>query len=254
MQYGYIEDAIGERDYCLGTLSPKVLRPTGQWLLDLPKDEVQMQSGFDSMNCTVYGTLNALEILRHAQFRERDNYSERYGGVMAGTTPEGNSPHKVIEVIRKYAGVVQESALPFTDKINTWDRYYAGVTFALKLQGLSYIKTWDIRHEWVLDGERNDWQNVLVENLRYSPLGIAVNAWNRKQDLFIRAGSDTHWCVLVGYAPQKHWIVFDSYEKNLKKLSWDFGFTRAKRYSIERRASLDGAFVVRAAQGLLGIY
>lgn len=254
MNYGYIQDTIEDDHYTLGALPPTVLKPSGQWMLQTPEPEVQKRNGVETMNCTMYGTLNCLETLMKHKYGTEGNFSERYGGFMAGTTKEGNSPHKAIEVVRNYAGVIPESDLPFDDTVKTWDDYYSGVTFKHKLKGISFIKEWDIRHEWVLNGDREDWQNVLMENLRYSPLGVAVQAWSKEGDLYVRRGSDTHWCSLVGYVPGKYWIVMDSYDKFTKKLEWDYEFARVKRYHIDRRTSFDTKFVVRAAQGLLGVY
>lgn len=254
MNYGYIEDEISSQDYTLGALDATVLSPSGQWLLYLPENEVQRKNGLETQNCTVYGTLNALEILLYKQKGVKHNFSERYGGVMAGTKVGGNSPHKVIEVIRNYAGVIDDVVLPFGPDIDTWDEYYSEVTFAHKIQGLSWLRKNEVLHEWVLNEEHEDWQNRLIRSLRYSPLGIAVQAWNNKNGVFVRSGPDTHWCVLVGYREKEYWIVLDSYDKHLKKLAWDYGFTRAKRYTIKEREKVTTKFILRATQGLLGMY
>ena len=72
----------------------------------------QAHAPLETMNCTVYGTLNAIETMISRIFHVEPNYSERFIGVLAGTTQGGNSPHKVAETIRK-AGLVPDSALPF---------------------------------------------------------------------------------------------------------------------------------------------
>ncbi len=166
---------------------------------------------------------------------------------------KGTAP-KVIEVIRKYAGAIPDADLPFGEEIDTWEEYYSGVTFAHKLKGLTWLKEWDIRHEWVLNGDHPDWRERLMEGLKYSPLGIAVQAWSLENGVYVRRAQDTHWCVLVGYNKGQYWLVFDSYDKYLKKLSWDYHFTRAKRYSVSKRQGVTPEFVIRAAQGLLGAY
>jgi hypothetical protein len=257
MNYGYKEDIIQDDHYLAGMIPAQVLQPGGQWLFNLPKNEVQNRNGVETMNCSNYGTLSALEILCRRKYgitHNFHNFSERYTGVMTGTGRAGNSPHKVIEVIRKYAGVVQESVLPFDDTVKTWEQYYSGVTFGLKLKGVSWLKEWNVQHEWVLNGEVENWREQLKEGLKYSPLGIAVHAWHEEGGKFIRTGTDNHWVVLVGYVEGKRWIVYDSYEKFLKELDWDYGFTRAKRYHIDKRTGYDGQFVVRALQGIIGAY
>ena len=254
MNYGYREDVIQEDHYVSGMIPAQVLQPGGQWLFNLPENEVQSRGDLETQNCTNYGTLSALEILCRRKYGITHNFSERYTGVLTGTTPEGNSPHKVIETIRKYTGVIPESDLPFTNSIKTWDQYYSGVTFGLKLKGISWLRDWEVQHEWVLNGEVDNWREALKEALKYSPVGIAVHAWHEEGGVFIRTGPDNHWCVLVGYMEGKYWIVYDSYDKHIKKLSWDYSFTRAKRYHIDKRAGYDAKFVVRALQGVIGAY
>jgi len=252
--YGYIEDVVQPQDYTLGALPQTVIQPTGQWLLYLPESEVQEKNGLETYNCTKYGTLNAIEGLMKKKYGIMYNFSERYAGITGGTTKQGASPKDTIEKIRNYTGVIPESDLPFTADIKAWEQYYSGVTFGLKLKGVSWLRDWQVTYEWVLNEKHDDWQARLKEGLKYSPLGIAVHAWHEEGGMFIRTGADTHWCTLVGYVEGKYWIVFDSYDKNIKKLDWNFGFTRAIRYHIDKREVYDAKFVTRALRGVLGLY
>ena len=252
MDYGYIHDEIKSDHYTLGALGGPIINTTGQW--DVPQREIQRKNGLETMNCTNFGTNNALEILFRKQYGIVINASERYSGVMTRTKQTGNSPHNVIEIIRCYAGMVPESVLPFSDDIDTWNEYYSGVTFAMKIQGLQFIKQWDIRHEWVVNGTGGDENEKIKDALQYSPIGVAVNAWNLHNGRYFRNGGDNHWCVIVGYREGEYWLVYDSYEDDMKKLEWEFGFTRAKRYAISPRQTIDTTFIVRATQGLLGAY
>jgi hypothetical protein len=48
--------------------------------------------------------------------------------------------------------------------------------------------------------------------------------------------------------------VYDSYDKHLKRLAWDYGFYRAKRYSINKRKKYTTKAITRAVKGVLGVY
>jgi len=91
---GFIPDVIYPEDYVFGSgqLRSEMLQPGGQWDEYLPSDELQKRNGLETMNCTVYGTLNCLEILLKRKYGIDENFSERYVGIAAGTTTAGNSP------------------------------------------------------------------------------------------------------------------------------------------------------------------
>lgn len=253
--FGYREDAIAPEHYLKGTLQAELLQPSGQWELFLPKYEHQARNGVETSACTVFGTLNALEMLHRRKYGTEPNYCERYGSQVCGITQEGASPHDVVETIRMYAGAIPEKELPFSDSIKTWEQYNSGVTLMHRLKGLKWLMDYEVGHEWVLTGD-GDTETLLKGALKMSPLGIAVHAWNfdRERGLYTRAGYDTHWCTLVGYKDKEYWIIFDSYDGGMKKLSWDFGFTRAKKYTLNKRKAYTTRAIVRALQGVVGVY
>ena len=251
--YGYKEDVIKPEDYTLGALAPEILQPNGQWDKYLPRNELQQRNGVETMACTVFGTQNALEMLYKRKYGKEPNYSERYGSQVCGVTQEGASPHDVIETIRMYAGTIPETTLPWSTTIKTWEEYNSGVTLMHRLKGLLWLMDYEVGHEWVLTGD-GDTATLLKGALRMSPVGIAVQAWSQEGGLFVRKGADTHWCVLVGYKDKDYWLVYDSYDKHLKKLVWDYAFYRAKRYAINKRKKYTAKAITRAVKGVLGVY
>lgn len=253
MRYGYKEDVIKPEHYTLGAIAPEMLQPNGQWDKYLPKDELQQRNGVETMACTVFGTQNALEMLHKRKYGTEPNYSERYGSQVCGVTQEGASPHDVIETIRMYAGTIPETTLPWRSTIKTWEEYNSGVTLMHRLKGLLWLMDYEVTHEWVLTSDADN-ETLLKGALRMSPVGIAVQAWSEENGLFVRKGADCHWCVLVGYEDGKWWKVFDSYDNTIKKLAWDYGFYRAKRYAINKRKAYTTKAITRAVKGVLGVY
>lgn len=238
--HGFLRDEITEEDYIFGgfNLPLKVLQPDGQWDLFLPKKELQTRNGFESMNCSCYGTLNALETLYKRLYGREINKSERYIGVMAETTPQGNSPQKVIETIRKQAGLIDESLLPFSNDIDTWDKYYYPnpMTNYYIRKGKKWLEQYKIKHEWVFSFYTQNKIEKLKQALQFSPLGVSVCLWFLEEDGLYHKGniSDDHWLMLYGYEEGKFWKVFDHYDNTFKKMSWDYDFEFAKRYSLEK--------------------
>lgn len=241
--HGFIPDEIKPEDYVFGShqAPTDVLQEDGQWDEFLPEDEIQKRNGLETMNCTVYGTLNCIEILMHRVFGTRENYSERYVGVIAETTRGGNSPHKVVEVIRKESGVIEDELLPFSDDVNEWEEYYSPkpMTPQYLAEGRKWLNQYELKHDWVFTNGRSieEKRAALMLALKTSPIGVSVFAWSkesRDSDIYIKPSGfrDNHWVTLYGYEEGKHWKVFDHYDDTHKKLSWDYNFGFAKRYSI----------------------
>lgn len=253
--YGYIQDVITPEQYLGGKLVPEILQANGQWDRWLPTCEHQARNGVETSACTVFGTLNALEMLHRRKYGKEPNYCERYGSQVCGVTPEGASPHDVIETMRMYAGTIAEKELPFHKDIDSWEEYNSGVTLMHRLKGLKWLMDYEVTHEWVLNGD-GDTATLLKGALRMSPLGIAVSAWHfdAGKGVYVRTGADNHWAVLIGSKEGEYWTVFDSYDGGLKKLAWDFGFYRAKRYALNKRKAYTTKAIVRALRGVTGIY
>lgn len=224
-----------------------VLMPGGHgWEQYKPEPELQFRGRFDSKNCSNYGTHNALETL--AAFHDfgdfPKNCSERYSGVGTGTTQDGNTPHKVIEIIRKDIGVIPEALLPFSDDIDSWEKYYSPNPMRRDLldEGKGVLLRYEIGHDWVFKGgivAEN--QERLKEALSRGTVAVSVLAW--KWHVFPDGETryrknpgegDTHWVQLLDYIEGDYWLVYDHYDKVLKKLDWDYDFGFAKVYYLDR--------------------
>lgn len=236
--YGFKKPEIKSEDFILGAsqVPEEVLQPDGQWTNYLPTEEIQARGNFDTQNCTAFGSNAALEIYFKRKFFLDVNFSDRYLGIMAGTRPPGNDPGKVIEVLRKTAGCIDEMLMPFVEGMTAEDYYSPDPpTPEARNKGREWLKKYYLRHEWVITPStpQNQVADKLKQALKYSPLPIAVSAWSaNEQGLYERFNDDNHWTCLVGYVDGEHWLVFDSYSPFLKKLRWDFGFTYAKRIYV----------------------
>src|SRR3990167_2824197 len=222
--------------YTLGAskIHKEVRREDGNWVKDLPDGEIQQRSGFESFSCVSFATLNIAEILQWVKFGIRSNYSDRFLSTMSETTDQGNDPKKVADAFR-HAGAVPESDWPFTNEIDTFDKFHAPSPLSVRNKGIQWLKDYEIGYEWVTPTPEN-----LMEELRYSPLGIAVEAWQEKDGLYYGGENPNHWTCLVGYVEGKHWVVFDSYPETggsyLKNLAWDYSFKIVMSYSLKKKS------------------
>ncbi len=238
--HGFVPDIIEEDNYVLGgfQLPTEILQPTGQWHDFLPDIEFQRRNNLETMNCVAYGTLNAIEILFRRLFNEVRDYSERYIGVMAMTNIQGNSPHKVIETIRKKSGLIDEDYLPFSENIKRWDEYYYPnpMTKDYIKEGKKWLQKYSIGHEWVFKSKDSNKQEKIKEALKYSPVAISLHLQILKNGLYYKGErKDNHWVILYGYKDNKYWEIFDSYDNILKRVDWNYDFGFAKRYHLEKR-------------------
>lgn len=243
---GFIQPKIEQEHYVLGgaaSLSKVVIRPDGQWVDFLPVFEPQRKA-FETFNCTGFNTLNCIEMLFKQSGLEK-NFSDRFVGTLAGTNPAigGNDPHTVAETIRKN-GNIDEGMMPFDDALKSVEEFYSfsGVDEAkCKSEGEKWLHAFGFGHEWVFDGYVENKQALIVEALRYSPLGVSVKAWEKGFDGLFRkdkGARDNHWTVIFGYKFGEYWLVNDSYLEDgqpIKKLAWDYDFGFCKRYAITKK-------------------
>ena len=224
-------------EYVFGSIQGSPVCEDGQWDEYLPTFEKQRDDNLETCNCTGFGSTNLIETYLKKAFGVSENYSDRGVGIQAGTYPPGNSPHTVLESIRKN-GLIKEGNLPFYGK--NVDEYYSPKPLPKYLleEGLSWLEKWVFKHEWV-DGDVDS----MIEALKYSPLGVGVYAWALDDETFRyvrpKGKPDTHWCVVFGYSKGNFWKVFDSYDQSIKLLDWDFGFKWVKRIYIGKGVPKD---------------
>ncbi len=220
-----------------------VLMPGGHgWGVFKPLPEYQNKNGFETYNCTNYGTYNALETL--AAFKGFDDFpkdcAERYSGVHTGTTQQGNDIHHACEVIRTVCGAVPEASLPFTDDITTWDAYYTvdSATWLLPF-GQALLKRFKISHEWVINSSQwfDTKPDLIKEALQHGTVSVSVYAWKTHDGVTFYKNDedrDEHWVQLLDYDEGKSWTIFDSYDNFVKTLEWHYNFQAAKVFYIDR--------------------
>ena len=252
--HGLILDVVKPEHYVLGgfgDLPKDVLQADRDWSFFLPVHEPQSHEGFESYNCTRYGTYHQVAILMKRlfgvnTFPDTDgdyNWSERFGGIIGNTTPNGNSPHSAYDDIRAF-GLLDEMFLPFSPDIDSWGEYYSPKP--MTQQHLDKAKGWlshfDIKYEWVygiLDGTVEERAEKIWEALQYSPLGVSVYAWklNPATGLYIRpaGAASNHWVTLIGGEYKKYFKIFDTYGPFIKIVPWDFDFELAKRIHIVKK-------------------
>lgn len=249
INHGFVADEIAENHYILGAsrfAGAPALMPGGHgWSKYKPAPEIQNKNGVETMNCSNYGTHNALETL--AAFLGFDDFpkdcSERYSGVGTGTSRTGNSPHTAIEIIRTQIGAIPEKLLPFDDTVLTWDEYYSPKPMSEQLLeiGKKLLTLFEIGHDWVFTGGTlADKQEKLMTALERGTCAVSVYAWVSKQtDAGIRyvkpdGATDNHWVQLLDYEQGSWWLVYDHYDDVLKYLEWDYNFGFAKVYYLSR--------------------
>src|SRR3990167_11246047 len=168
-----------------------VRRADGQWLKDLPEGEIQIKNEVETMNCTNFGTYNILEIIEFVKYGTRSNYSERALGIASGTTKQGNDPKRVAQTVHEDFGAIPEEMLPFSEDIKSFGDYYSPSPLPAKYTeiGKKWLKKYEMGYEWVKTDPEH-----LMEELQYSPLGVAVEAWKQdEKGYYYGGGKPNHW-------------------------------------------------------------
>jgi hypothetical protein len=226
-----------------GMIGTTDINPSGQWDDYLPDNELQWNGNFDSMNCSVYGTLHAISVLNNFLFGSRDNYSERYTGVLAGTTPTGGDPHSVGEAVRSF-GLIPDKDLPFSKDIYCWDDYYTPkpMTKVYLSEGQDFLNLEDFKHEWVYAPntlKAKDSEPIIKAALKRSPVAISVYAWVMGENgVYIKpqGKASVHWVTCYGFDDVKRaWKIFDSYDNTHKLYSMDSDIEMAKLYWLNKK-------------------
>ena len=238
-RYGWITPTVEKKAYMFGdgSLVTDIIKADGQWDDSLPAEEKQYTSKTDTQNCTVYGSENVCETHIKGMYLFSPNYSDRYIGILAGTTIAGNDVQKVCETIRA-RGLIDEDMLPSTEDMS-WDEYYSPkpMTQLYINEGKKWLNQYIFKHDWVVTKNYNgqSTRKKIMDALKYSPLGISVGAWPVPINGIIADRlPDNHWIMLYGFVEGKYWKVFDHYPPYQKKLAWDYEFSWVKRISVTK--------------------
>lgn len=241
--HGLIIEEITPDNYIFGgesKVEQKVIQANGQWELFLPEKEIQKINGFETNACYIYGTNNGIEILENRLFGTLSNYSERFVARAVNHTLAGGNPHKACEAVRYISGEISEKDMPFDGTISTLEQYVGSLPpRALVEKGKKWIDKFDFKHEWVFMPADKYKHELMMEALKYSPLGVSVYAWKYDEQIGLYYkepyDKDNHWVTVYGYVAGLFWWIFDSYDNTFKKVKWDTDFTIAKRYWLAER-------------------
>lgn len=239
--YGLKFDAFDPNHFHLGGgfLGTAEINPNADWTNFAPTNELQAKNGIDTQACVRFGTINALEVLFSFCLKEDKNFSDRFLSIVAGASRTGDSPQNVAEAVRKI-GLVDDIDLPFSDDINTLDKYYSPnpMTSSLLKKAKEFLTKYSIGHEWVYPVGHNqtiDEQNTLIqEALKRSPVGASVSAWHSDGNGgFDQAWGENHWVIFLkdlgGF-----WKVYDSYDDTIKRYSKKSKISMAKIYTVSK--------------------
>lgn len=238
---GFVEPILKDEDYIFGaerSIKNKlgadvVINPSGQWDEWLPSEEIQIKS-FETFSCVAFGSTSQIETHEKKVFGGSPNYSDRFLVTLANIVPPGIDPQVIYELIRN-KGLVNEIDHPWSDDIKTIEQYKSPIPTSLIEKAKEFLKKYVFKHEYLprqFNGLISD--ETLKEALKYSPLAVAVQAWNWDGEKYIRRGEDTHWVVLYGWNEDGTWKIWDSYSPFKKRLAKDFGFKWAKRIWLYR--------------------
>lgn len=214
------------------------------WGKYLPKSERQSNPRLETMACTIYASLTALETLAN-RLGYKDfpqNCSERFSAILAGISTDGNPPHTSCEAIRKW-GVIIEKILPFSQEIYDWAQYYSPVPMDenfIRL-GQNILKKYVIGHEYVFNGSSGMKPKAdrLIEALARGTVCVSVHAWKEKNGLYYKdkGDYDNHWVMLADYKEGDYWIIQDTYSPFQKRVAWDTDFQTAKLFFLKKNAT-----------------
>lgn len=244
IDHGFRPEEILEDHYVLGGLGDEeipreVINTERDHIKFLPSfEDIQNQNSFESMNCTVYGTENGIQILEKEKYGIDKDYDERTVGIGAGTTQNGGSPHNVCEWIRNNG--MTSGILKFTSDINTWKEYYSPkpLTQDILDEAEKWLEDRYFRHRWLFKGGTlKSKQDILWDALLLCAPGVSVTAWKMRGGLYYKevGEPDNHWCTLVAAKYGEYWVILDHYDKLLKKLEWDYDFGFAKQYYLKKK-------------------
>lgn len=235
---GYRSDPPDERDYVFGAGQAPIdeVLPSGNWKEANILPEKQ-NKGFETWGCTNFTTLNALECLLKIQFNEERNNSERFNYIDSGTAPgSGNTPRNAADSIRK-KGTILERELPFDTSIDTLERFMTPKPLPIELyrKAEEFLKDYEFKYDFLPETGGVVSRDTMRKALKCSPVGIAVFAWAEENGVYVRAGSDVHFTLLVNVKENGELEVFDSYEPFYKTLSADYPIYVAQRYSLRKK-------------------
>lgn len=216
------------------------INPSGDWTDNDVEKELQKKNGLETQGCTGFAIAKILIALAKKKGYKHipQNCSERYIGIGAENTPEGNDPWKVIETIAMKIGLIHEDILPFSENIHTWDEFYSPKKDSQDYKnftriGEQILRKTDIEPEWVLPPfntySPKEKAEILKKTLKRMPIAVSVKAWEETNDIYTKkvGERDNHFVQLLRYDKQGYPIVSDQYIPFRKRLAKDYDFNIA---------------------------
>jgi hypothetical protein len=222
---GYKEAKEKITDYIYGSATPfkdEIICPSGDWTPFLPPPERQSGRKMESMSCTSFGVLNAIETIIFAKYRIRVNYSDRFLAKCSGTTKSGNNIDNVIDTLRKVSGVVSEEKWPTDWENFTWEDYFSEIPKIVLDDGRLWVDEWEIGRENVPNNKE-----LRLRAFKKSPPIVSGYAWYMENGLYRSYGKANH-CYMLS----KPEMAFDSYPPFDKPLAPDYLFGAFKILSV----------------------
>ena len=253
--YGIPDDfGPGVNDYKAGlvggVLPYEVRLESGNYEPWLPPGEWQKSDNGDSMSCVTFGSLNSIETEELRQTGKQVNYSDRWIAKMSGTTRRGNYLNKVLDAVREF-GLVKEESYSAPVQYN-WDEYHAEIPepllSQLKVEGQEWLKKWEVNYEWV-DTDKAS----LMRHIKHGPLivvvpGHLVMNFYTTQDIinyfdsyepFKKATKEIQFAMKIVLTPKEQALDRDSLLVDLKVGDWGPQVLKLKR-ALERLGWFSG--------------
>lgn len=252
-QYGLIEGKPEEGNWILGERSDAkhvIVQSDRNWEPFLPKFEYQKKD-YETYACVSFSGLNCLETYINRLYGFEYNFSDRYTANISGTIyKKGNYLNKVAESIRK-DGLVLERNYQYDAK--TPEEYYAPISDSITLQAKEFYEDWEIQWEWV--GSVITEPDKLWEGLQYAPIQVTVHAWYPPEGPYNRVERERNHAVMLFTGKYKDsWFIYDHYDEKIKRLSWDFNFGAAIKFTANRKTKESYPLKLIQARGSADIY
>jgi 5-methylcytosine-specific restriction protein A len=208
------------------------INPSGDWTSFLPPATEQQNIGVEAECCVSEACKGCIEIIANLMFKDTRVWSARFLAWASGTgTLHGNDPKTVVLALES-KGNVLETEWANTSALTTWDEFYTTPPQNIQTEAVEYIAEYAVHSEWV-----NADVISMQQALQYSPLTVAGYAWVQQPDGLYYSPPNTEPChdfIIYNCVPNVKWMVFDSYEQDLKQLEWNYAFSDVMRYAITK--------------------
>ncbi len=228
-----------------GQLTPRVLRPDGDWRDYLPPEEYQNVRGIESSACYVEASQHAIATIIEEKYGVlNNNYSARFNALLSDGTEYGGDPLKGMDSIR-HDGLITDEMMPFGDEIQSWADFHSwkGVDeLKCRAMGKRSCSQWDIGYDVVFRVEESvqDKYKKARLALSYGPMAVSVAAWFEKDGVYIKpvGWTDNHLVELVHIDENNQATIRDTYAPFEKKLEPFFNFDFGMRLSVEQKVEV----------------